>query len=538
MSDFSPDQNPDKKTAKPWIKSPMGYLTAGIVAALFSVALYGGAQYYYQRSSAGTQAKAPVGILDNPAKADTDTAEKGLLKKSAESFRQIAKKIGPAVVSVKSTHRPEKRPGAGMRGRRGAPPPQPGQGQEDLDPLYEFFERFGLPFPNGQGPGQGSDQPSVGLGSGILIDKKGYVVTNNHVIEGATEVVVTFDGDKTDHKAKIIGADAKTDLAVLKVDDVKDLPTPAEFADTATVEVGDWAIAIGSPFALGQSVTVGIVSAKGGRNSLALTGAEYGGDLIQTDAAINPGNSGGPLCDIEGRVIGVNTAIYTRSGGYMGIGFAIPSNLVKEVVNTLITEGKVVRGWLGVFIQPLEADLAKELGLKSGVGVHEVMPDGPAAAAGLQAGDVVVEVDGKPVTEVNQLQKEISRKKPGMSVKLKVVSYNDKKARTINVKIGELPNENAQAKGPGKRQEMGEPDKIGLVVAPTRKGEGVVVEMVQPGSPAEQSGVEPGDIITQVNRQKTNSIEAYKKAVGSSPRQYIEVLRKGRRLFFQFTTTP
>ncbi len=534
MSDQSPDQRPQSKKNN-WLKSPLGYLAAGFFAAFFSVALYGGAQYYFLK--AGTSAAPQIAtVLDRPAKADSENGEKGLLKKSAESFRNVAKKIGPAVVSIKSTKKPENR----LRGRARRGAPQPPQG-EDLDPFYEFFERFGMPFPGGPGGpgGQNPEQPQVGLGSGILIDKKGFIVTNNHVIEGATEVVVSFDGDKTDHKAKIIGSDPKTDLAVLKVDDVKNLPTPAEFADTDGVEVGDWAIAIGSPFALGQSVTVGIVSAKGGRNSLALTGAEYGGDLLQTDAAINPGNSGGPLCDIEGRVMGVNTAIYTRSGGYMGIGFAIPSNLVKEVVNTLITEGKITRGWLGVFIQPLEAELAKELGITSGVGVHEVMSNGPAASAGLQAGDVVVEVDGKPVSEVNQLQREISRKKPGQSVKLKVVSYNDKKARTLNVKIGELPNEGAQARAGGKRPEnLGEPDQIGLVVAPTRKGEGVVVEMVQPGSPAEQSGLEPGDIITQVNRKKTNSVDAYKKALAGASRQYIEVLRKGRRLFFQFTTTP
>jgi serine protease Do len=249
--------------------------------------------------------------------------------------------------------------------------------------------------------------------------------------------------DKTDLKAKVIGTDPKTDLALLKVESSKDLPV-AEWADSDQVEVGDWAIAIGSPFNLSQTVTLGIVSAKG-RNSNVLGGADYVGDLIQTDAAINPGNSGGPLVTLDGQVMGVNTAIYTRSGGYMGIGFAIPSNLAKDVVAKLKKDGKIVRGWLGVYIQPLDPEMGKELGIKEGVSVHEVVPDSPAQKGGLKAGDVIVEVDGTAVKEVTQLQRSISGFKPGQNVKMKVVSYNDKKSRNLSVKIGDVPSEEEEA---------------------------------------------------------------------------------------------
>ncbi|MFM8314111.1 MAG: Do family serine endopeptidase, partial [Deltaproteobacteria bacterium] len=385
------------------------------------------------------------------------------------------------------------------------------------------FERFGSPFPFQQ------ETPQTSVGSGFIIDKKGFIVTNNHVVEDATEILVRLSNDRAELKAKIIGTDPKTDLAVIKVEGQNNLVS-ADWADSDQVEVGDWAIAIGSPFALDQSVTVGIVSAKG-RNSTGVT--EIGGDLIQTDAAINPGNSGGPLCDLDGQVMGVNTAIYTRSGGYMGIGFAIPSNLAKDIAQKLISSGKITRGWLGVYIQPLDLELAKELGIKEGVGIHEVLESSPAQKAGISAGDVVLEVDGKPVKDVNELQRKIGNYKPGETIKLKVMSYNDKKSRSVSVKIGELPeNEKEPEKLSPKEQE---PDKLGLVVGPDKKKEGVVIEGIQPGSIAEQMlGLEVGDVIIRINRQSTNSVANYKKALGSSKRIYLEIKRKGRTLFFQF----
>jgi serine protease Do len=338
-----------------------------------------------------------------------------------------------------------------------------------------------------------------------------------------------MDADKTDMKAKVIGTDPKTDIAVLKIEGAKNLPA-ADWGDSDSTEVGDWAIAIGSPFALDQSVTVGIISAKG-RNQVGL-GNDFRGDMIQTDAAINPGNSGGPLCDLEGKVIGVNTAIYSRSGGYMGIGFAIPSNLAKDIVGRLLKEGKIVRGWLGVYIQPLDPELAKELGIKEGVGIHEVIEGSPAANSGLQAGDVVLEVDGKQVKEVTELQRRIGDFKPGQTVKLKVMGYADKKSRNVSVKVGTLPDEQeATPSVPSEKDQ--EPDELGLMLG--MKGKEVIVSGIEPGSLAETMlGLEVGDVIVRVNRQNVTSIAAYKKALKNSKRVYLEVRRKGRNLFFQF----
>jgi serine protease Do len=503
-------------------KSTLGYFFAALLAAVVSVCLYSGAQYFAAK-------RTNQGALDNPALAqppvNKPAAEGGMnqLKKTSESFRFVAKKVGPAVVNVKSTRGlKSKAKLAKRKGFRSSPQPQDDDDNplEGQDPFFEFFRRFGQPF-------RGAPQePQTSLGSGILIDKKGTVVTNNHVVDDASEILVTLDGDNTELKAKVVGTDAKTDLAVLKIETGGDFPV-ADWADSDAVEVGDWAIAIGSPFALGQSVTVGIVSAKG-RNAQGL-GSEYGGDLIQTDAAINPGNSGGPLCDLEGRVMGVNTAIYTRSGGYMGIGFAIPSNLAKDVVGKLISDGKIIRGWLGVYIQPLDPDLAKELGIKDGVGVHEVIQDSPAAKAGLTAGDVIIEVDGKAVKEVTSLQKTIGNYKPNQRVKIRVVSYADKKTRNLNVKIGTLPDNEAQAKE-GKEEE---PDRLGLLLSPVQGG--ISVDAVQPGSLAEQAlGLEQGDIVTHLDRTPVNSVSMYNKLMNAKKRHTLSVKRKGRALFFQF----
>lgn len=527
--------NEDKKTSKKSqaLKGPVLYALVAVIAAITSVAIYAGAQFAYQR---WTLAKVEsAGVLDNPASAAPPQGQNPSeaatqLKKTSESFRYVAKVVGPAVVNIKATKgsaasKPKLKMRPKMDRRRGPTPPN----EDEMGPGDPFFDFFG-PFFGQPHPQQ--EMPQQSLGSGILIDPKGIVVTNNHVVEGASEILVKLSGDKTELKAKVLGSDQRTDLAVLKLEGKKEFPY-VNWGDSEQVEVGDWAIAIGSPFALDQSVTVGIISAKG-RSDVAL-GGEFNGELLQTDAAINPGNSGGPLCDLDGKLIGINTAIYTRSGGYMGIGFAIPSNTARDIVSKLISHGKVVRGWLGVLIQPLDEELGKELGVKDGVGVHEVVEGSPAEKAGVRAGDIIVEVDDKEVKTVQELQRRIGNIKPNDTVKLKVISYADKKTRTVTVKIGELPAEEKQASGSTAPSDE-EPDKLGLVVAPVKGSkEGVVIEGIQPGSFAEQFGLEVGDVIVRVNRQAVNSAQAYKKLTGTAKKVYLEVKRKGRTLFFQFS---
>ena len=324
---------PDRPSWKSGRRGPARYILAALVAAAVSVFMYTAVQRYYPSQTEKGNTQVPLDF------ATGQSSGAGELKKTSESFRSVAKKVGPAVVNIRSTKSAPK--GRGTRGLRRNRREKMPEDEEPFhnDPFFDFFERFGQQFSMPQ------DIPQTSLGSGIIIDPRGIIVTNNHVIDDASEIVVTLSNEKTDIKAKIIGNDPKSDLAVLKLESGSHYPV-AEWADSDAVEVGDWAIAIGSPFALGNSVTLGIVSAKG-RNAQGLTGSEYGGDLIQTDAAINPGNSGGPLCDLDGKVMGVNQAIYTRSGGYMGIGFAIPSNLAKDVVDKLIKEGKDRQGLAG-----------------------------------------------------------------------------------------------------------------------------------------------------------------------------------------------
>jgi serine protease Do len=253
--------------------------------------------------------------------------------------------------------------------------------------------------------------------------------------------------------------------------------------------------------------------------------------MIQTDAAINPGNSGGPLCTIEGKVMGVNTAIYTQSGGYMGIGFAIPSNTAKDVVSTLIKGGKVVRGWLGVSIQPVDDNLAKDLGISVGVLVQQVQPGSPAEKAGIKPGDVMLQVEGQDIKDVTEVQRVISNHKPGDSVRIKVISYNDKKTRTVDVKIGELPSTTDSESESS--EDTASTDKLGLSVS--KASDGVRIDRIQNGSIAEQLGLEPGDIILSINRENVNSVSAYQKLVKGAKKLNILVRRGSQELFFRLS---
>jgi serine protease Do len=337
--------------------------------------------------------------------------------KSSENFRAVAKTVGPSVVTIRA-----KRPRP--RGPNGF----------EAGPLGEMFRPFAEP----QGP------VAEASGSGFVIDSKGHILTNNHVIENATEIEILFpEEDAEPVSAKLVGSDPRTDLAVLKV---AALSVPVQWADSNSVEVGDAAIAIGSPFMLTHSVTAGIISAKG-RNASLLMGSSFGYELIQTDAAINPGNSGGPLCSADGKVLGVNTAIYSQSGGYMGIGFAIPSNLARQVAETLIRDGKVQRGWMGVAIQKADKALLKDLGVDGGVVVQEVQEGGPAAKSGLRAGDLILEANQTKTAKTEQLQSLIAALTPGTSARLRVINYTDRKTRSLDVVVGKLPDIAARPRG-------------------------------------------------------------------------------------------
>jgi len=407
------------------------------------------------------------------------------------SFAPVIKKVSPGVVKVLVTARARK---AGF--------------SEDSDP-NDLLRRFFGEQPNGRQPRHSFGAPRhEGLGSGVIATKDGYILTNNHVVDGADEVKVTLQ-DGREFTAKVIGRDPKSDVAVIKIE-AKDLPT-VPMADSDKVEVGDVVLAVGNPFGIGQTVTTGIVSAKDRGNM----GLDYE-DFIQTDAAINPGNSGGALVDTDGRLIGINTAILSRSGGNQGIGFAIPVNLARDVMQGLIKDGHVTRGYLCVMIQDLTPALAKEFKLKDNTGalVSDVTPKGPADKAGLQNGDIVLEFNAKQVTDSRHLKLEVARVKPGETVPMKVL--RDGATRTLKVTVKEAPGAEQLAKADTKGSDTGTLNGVGvgdldhdvrkqLEVPETVKG--AVVTEVKPDSAAAEAGLKPGDVIQEINRQPVKDAE-------------------------------
>jgi serine protease Do len=417
-------------------------------------------------------------------------------------FADVVAKVSPAVVSVrvKAKVQPASDDGSFFDG--------PGFDQlPDDHPLKRFFREFrghgdndhGKHFGRRHGDRDSKPRP-VAQGSGFFISEDGYLVTNNHVVDEGTNFSVVMD-DGTELDAKLIGKDRRTDLAVLKVDGGDRKFTYVAFADDSKVRVGDWVVAVGNPFGLGGTVTAGIVSARG-RD----IGAGPYDDFIQIDAAVNRGNSGGPAFNLSGEVVGINTAIFSPSGGNVGIAFAIPASTAKQVVNELMTDGSVERGWLGVQIQPVNKDIAESLGLKDQKGalVSEPQDDSPAKKAGIVAGDVITTVDGKQVESPKELARLIGGMNPGKSVEVGL--WHDGAAKTVTLTLGEMPGLDKQAKvEQDAPQDANALEDLGLTVTPADDGHGVVVTDVDPDSDAADRGIQAGDVIVSVNSKDVTS---------------------------------
>jgi serine protease Do len=441
---------------------------------------------------------------------------------SNDTFVTVAKIAKASVVNISST--------------RKAPP------ESSSNPLFEdpffrrfFGEEFERRFP---APRERREQ---GLGSGVIATADGYIVTNNHVVEQADEIKVLL-GDKRSFKAKLIGTDPKTDVAVIKIE-ASNLPT-LPWGDSSTLQVGEMILAVGNPFGLNQTVTMGIISAVG-RANMGIVDYE---DFIQTDAAINPGNSGGALVNLKGELIGINTAIFTRSGGYMGIGFAIPSNMVKTVMTSLVKQGKVVRGWIGVSIQELNQDLAKQFGAPDTKGalVGDVMDDSPASKAKLERGDIITRYNDVPVNDPSHLRMLVAETAPGTAITLKVL--REKQTKEVKVTIGELPKELARPTRGGSESGKGGQALTGVTVQPLtadrpgrsgRKDAGVVVTEVQPDTAAERAGLRPGDVIREINRKAVRSVQDFERMTGelSSKATVLVLLTRGNATIF-LSITP
>ncbi len=427
------------------------------------------------------------------------------------SFSPVVRKVSPGVVKVVVS---EKVRSTSM------------SGGPDADDFWHHF--FGSQ-PNGRFPGRQPGMPrQEGIGSGVIVSKDGYILTNNHVVDGADEVKV-FMQDGRDFSAKVIGRDPKSDVAVIKIA-ATDLPVLA-MGDSEKLDVGDIVLAIGNPFGIGQTVTTGIVSAKD-RGSM---GLDYE-DFIQTDAAINPGNSGGALVDADGRLIGINTAILSRSGGNQGIGFAIPINLARDVMDSLIKDGHVTRGYLGVMIQDLTPALSKQFGLKSTSGalVGDVTPQSPAEKAGVKSGDVIMEFKDKPVTDSRHLKLDVARTKPGQTVPVKVL--RDGATKTLAVTVKALPGSDDLAKADSQNKDTGTLNGVGVAdlddqtrqqykIPDTIKG--AMVTEVDPDSASAEAGLRPGDVIQEINRHPVKSSEEAVRLT-EHPKDKITLLRLWR----------
>jgi len=432
-------------------------------------------------------------------------------------FAAIAEANKGAVVNIRASA------SAGAARGRGAPFGGAPGSEDEENPLNEFLRRFGM-------EGQMPPVPREGMGSGFIVDPNGVILTNAHVVEGADEVRVKL-ADRREFKAKVVGSDPTTDIAVVKID-AKDLPT-VKFGDPSKIRVGEWVVAIGSPFGFENTVTSGIVSG----TSRSLPEGSYV-PFIQTDAAVNPGNSGGPLFNMKGEVIGINSAIYSRTGGYMGLAFAIPIDVAKNVEEQLVKTGKVQRGRLGIGIQDVSASLARSFGLDRPMGalVSTVEPGGPAEKAGLQPGDVILGFNGKKIETSSELPPVVAQTKPGTKAELEV--WRGGKKQTLGVAVGEMKSEPVARGGDAKPQGE-EGGKLGLAVRPLTPEErkelggnatGLVVERAV--GPAAKAGLRRGDLITAVNGKPVKSVEELRAMVSKAKDNVALLVRRGEATVF------
>ena len=440
----------------------------------------------------------------------TQAAEKkagGDVAITNETIAKLAEKMKPAVVNISTTM---------LMKRSGPMQFQSPFGERE--PFRDFWEKFF----GGQIP---QEYRTRSLGSGVLVNKEGYIVTNSHVVQNSEKIVVTLH-NKKDYKAEIVGQDQKTDLALIKIDAKEDLPV-APLGDSDQLKVGEWVIAVGNPFGLAETVTAGIVSAKG-----RVIGAGPYDDFIQTDASINPGNSGGPLFNIYGEVVGINTAIVATG---QGIGFAIPINLAKEVVSQLKEKGRVVRGWLGVAIQRVTSDLAKSFGLKEARGalISKVFEDSPAERAGLKQGDVIVQFDGQEIESSMELPRIVASTPIGKEVSIQI--FRDGKRISLKAKITEMEGEEKK-----EAEKEAPPEKpIGVLVQEVtpqiarslgmEKATGIIVVRVEPGGPADEAGMHRGDVILEVNRKPVENVKDFSRALKEAKDQasILILIRRG-----------